>query len=1525
MKKRHVIRVATAAALTLVISVSAFVCSSPVVKAKGTLPGVEQIVAEKAEQEQPYRILELVPEGGHGNMGLLAEGCEPFLLNDRWPEWIKAVVKDGDENTVNTKEAREAYMQELLTRLFSVTETGASNSGKSPLYYTDYVEKYFLSESDSPADWTKVSFPEPEGDVSFYEKTSLKGSYQHVSQGQKGDYTPHILNFGIAASDDMADYVVTFKELNMTDGGENDPLGYYVKEANGQFRYVTDKVEQLENNRVYYVVKDYHYSEKPDEKNRHYTANLDPGMPYAYTSEKGEFTFVPDDAAGEQPVEIGAIYVQGGFVNNNWFKTKVIDEATKKNYEMKVQVDALTWNEAAALDVTALTAYDMISLGQDSFPDGEKKTHKDTVTAEQSNALVSFLFEQITTQLLPVIADGRILEEIATVAPGQEGDTAINNGLYRLFLLCLQKEDFGKLSAEEQQALLDNTADVTQWQAFYDNARTKLASSPTYVNGSLYVIDEDLTASSLTEVFDEAVVNSGFSEIAAMIERENILRGDDDKLSTDISKAVVLQYIINYKNGRNLGKKEKLKILELQPCYSFDLMIDERCDSEEEQKKKQAKVQQLVEKAGLEWSPEEVKDKVTVVGMSTQEFIGKIEDINTEYDLVYVGMNTGRMNVDENGNTVYNDENMNGLVYTHTGDAYQAADRLAGQLDTDYAANDRTQYAYATIVRPGIYDYVSMNEKGEKKLGITPAEIDFTFNGSTQTYEVGNVNVYRFSGNDLTREKMSELWDFMQAHYAVVVADDFFTQSSDGARIVNEARVDNSSWMCRLMQWALDRKASNVMTVSDLDQSGLFSYYVNMPKLSLELDGYPKTADYPEVNAVTKRDGRYYLHYEFQIVSSVETVYQTRYQANLYVDLNNDGKYGSREQLTDYVLRNADGTEAKKDETGAYVLYSGKKYQLERDMSEYLVGAIPWKLEIVQTENPYLRTSKRAYSVVSVPEGNDKETIKMLQIRSTARNNLDMESDERFKKLIEAKEVTDIFDIDITSITTNKYVEEFTANEHYLDQFNMLAIGFADMYTEIDSEPAVKAILKFIADGKSVLFSHDTTSIFNVKDTVSRNTNGEETFRPRNPWGYNFNTYLRNIVGMDRYGISYDQEEENHRLELLLKKGEIQEVREKWDGDTFVEYEYIGEDGKVLATSTKDAAYGAGCFNADSVSTGAAIATGTTSTYAQIQGYTDHLLNNEKKKFASDQYYSLKPGDPYYHNADRTYNGDGCYVAGGMEMNVAKVNDGQITSFPYKIPDFFEVAKTHYQYYQLDLESDSDKDGESDVVVWYCLGSVTNNGTETPDIYEASPNDVRNNYYIYSKGNVMYTGMGHNEGGSVWNTEQEAWELKLFVNTIIASYRQAEKAPVVTILNGNSIDSGEKKYEYLLYDEAMQETEEKAPVEKDLTLYYTFKEPNLVATDKKISVKYYVGNEKEPLDVTTRLVVGDSEREIANDQLVSGQVYAITIKDYYKYRDEDHPDITVEINSKFDYYGKSADQTGSATLRTIKNVLFELH
>lgn len=149
--------------------------------------------------------------------------------------------------------------------------------------------------------------------------------------------------------------------------------------------------------------------------------------------------------------------------------------------------------------------------------------------------------------------------------------------------------------------------------------------------------------------------------------------------------------------------------------------------------------------------------------------------------------------------------------------------------------------------------------------------------------------------------------------------------------------------------------------------------------------------------------------------------------------------------------------------------------------------------------------------------------------------------------------------------------------------------------------------------------------------------------------------------------------------------------------------------------------------------------------------------------------------------------GDGA----GPDMIVSQVNQGQITNYPYQITteeqQTLTVAATHYQWLQPNMELDKDGDGKNDIVVWYCLSDLSDNAktrkSQTEwnngwgndngvNLYNVSPKDVVNNYYIYSMGNVTYSGAGHTEPTGMA-------EKKLFVNTMVAAYNAGTKAPSV--------------------------------------------------------------------------------------------------------------------------------------------------
>lgn len=135
---------------------------------------------------------------------------------------------------------------------------------------------------------------------------------------------------------------------------------------------------------------------------------------------------------------------------------------------------------------------------------------------------------------------------------------------------------------------------------------------------------------------------------------------------------------------------------------------------------------------------------------------------------------------------------------------------------------------------------------------------------------------------------------------------------------------------------------------------------------------------------------------------------------------------------------------------------------------------------------------------------------------------------------------------------------------------------------------------------------------------------------------------------------------------------------------------------------------------------------------------------------------------------------------------ITKINTGHVTEYPYEIDEVefvqnaggYEVdksleqlttAKTFYGSYQLDLED------TSNVIGYYALG---NNDANARNMYSTSPNDIRNNYYLYKNNRVWYSGIGY-ATLSASNTE----EAELFVNTIVGAYNNAKKTPSVEFLN----------------------------------------------------------------------------------------------------------------------------------------------
>ncbi len=312
-------------------------------------------------------------------------------------------------------------------------------------------------------------------------------------------------------------------------------------------------------------------------------------------------------------------------------------------------------------------------------------------------------------------------------------------------------------------------------------------------------------------------------------------------------------------------------------------------------------------------------------------------------------------------------------------------------------------------------------------------------------------------------------------------------------------------------------------------------------------------------------------------------------------------------------------------------------------------------------------------------------------------------------------------------------------------------------------------------------------------------------------WSYNITKTFRNTLGMDKYGVTLtvaDREAQNKSKPYYLasKATPYTEI------DETTGLYYIEEIQGITDLYLYRFAY-AGFV--DYVS-------GSPATLKPYQGFR----------------YLQTSADTSANKSEQDY---------GLTTNVGKINKGQITQYPYHIPDDLKVAKTHAQYYTLDLEKDPNGD---DVVVWYTLED-DGNADET-NYYKYTVKDGALNYYIYSKGNITYSGAGH----SVIASDDE---LKLFVNTIIRAITAGNAIPTISVDNGNKSNDGS----YVVYRNELA---------KEYKMLFTPKDTDLLTGyGKFIAGKITCRYTKDGETKTTEL------KSYGNGELICGEQYELIV------------------------------------------------
>lgn len=860
-----------------------------------------------------------------------------------------------------------------------------------------------------------------------------------------------------------------------------------------------------------------------------------------------------------------------------------------------------------------------------------------------------------------------------------------------------------------------------------------------------------------------------------------------------LSPADIVHYLLAIRTVPKDYRTE-LRILELQPNNSNFIYQPKEKDPKQ---KWAARYMQMIN-SWFKGTP----DDLHVTTMSTWEFIGSLEDLNSAYDMIFIGINP-EPGVDINN---YNDSRLNGTIYQHIGD-------------------------------------LSGDNQGAGK---------------------------RYSGNDITKKKLEQLKSFMDGGKAVVLANGFYQEAGEGEDMrsrVSKA-VDKSSYMYDLADVVQEPDIGVNTEKAQADyrknyKDKLFyetEVIKNQKKLEkvlgeetckLELLDYPEEYNYQKERedgairlgtvAYNKEGAK--VTYRFRITGE-----DTRYQVRLYMDTNGDGRYAGSLNTP---LVNSELTE---EIQGLTVTQGGKavafhdlrpetEYTVTKTLSGIRQGIVPWKLEVSKYENTDSRSVAINYTAVKSKDLESRTKIKVLQVLLSKKfpgdkvgnNHFNMETHERFRKYLSRVEE---FNVDIECISNAEFERRFQKDSGFLEGYDMLVLGFQDVASFTDNGKIKDAVVAFANNGKSIIFCHDMLIDWNDASKFT----GE----------------LRALTGQDRYGILSGANQDP-------KKDHTRIYNEKTNTLENIPIEF--EKGKGIY-------------------------------------YTDNSNVIFLKDTGQTKDRNWNPLVDQNNNGKRT---DRKWLAKNYERKWVTIsNQGQITNYPYKIPDTIEVAATHTQYFQLDMEAE-------DMAVWYCLSdeedaSIANgkdskgnpltaqyrDSGKNDGIYSSRRNDVRNSFYIYNKGNLTYTGLGHSKA------DMSDEELQLFVNTLVSSFRATPVIPKADVTNPNAtVDQyGDVYLNVIVEDDQLLNP-------KDCDLVYQIKADSMIyIANPEYYIQYY-GYYLDEAGKKVKIKLSEEYTPIspgASDQ--GTDLTTIRVKDHEAMpeRQEHNPGIRVVLNEKNDEF-----------------------
>lgn len=504
-----------------------------------------------------------------------------------------------------------------------------------------------------------------------------------------------------------------------------------------------------------------------------------------------------------------------------------------------------------------------------------------------------------------------------------------------------------------------------------------------FVNRNVYMVNSStpLVNGDFPKAFDEGSTGSGFSEVLNLIQSENALLSEDNRIPESVCKAKAIEYIINYSVGF-IAEFTDLRIMELQPTNNdqADLKAENPTDNSTTlywQRNATGSVKKQVLRSSR-------KVNVQVTTKTPASFNSEWEDINQNYNLVFLGLDGQKLNYAAGlwSSTVYNDQDLNGKLY-HTGDQAGGSDE-------------------------------------------------------------------RYDASDITERKKQELLDFMKAGYPVLVENDFFNGKSakNGADRINTKYVAADTQMYDFLRQATTDYADRIYTIDDVHSNILFLAQLNIDHPVI------RVTDTADVTLSEASNGEFSVFFGYSITNQNGGSYDGECSTELYLDMNGDGNYTDAERVDN---SSAEGSVIRAAADGGQMSILFTEDPGSR--------AIPFRLRVVDNGNTYRRSSVEGILTVL---DTTKEKIRVLQIGdpdATSLSNLYQQENSTLGYYLKAAENTMNVKFDIETVSTAMLGEKLAKNPDYLEQWDLLIVGFGNGSENISSG----RIEDYIQKGHSVL------------------------------------------------------------------------------------------------------------------------------------------------------------------------------------------------------------------------------------------------------------------------------------------------------------------------------------------------------------------------------------------------------------------------------------------------------------------------